>query len=76
LLANNKILIRDNLAKKRKKMDDQSCLFCTENESVKHLFCECFIAHAMWAIIYEIIALPAGADFESIAKFWLRDKNF
>jgi hypothetical protein len=32
LLANNKILIRDNLAK-RKEIDDKLCLFCSENES-------------------------------------------
>jgi hypothetical protein len=37
LLANNKILTRTNLAK-RKKMDDMSCLFCNEQEDVGHLF--------------------------------------
>jgi hypothetical protein len=37
LLANNKILTRDNLAK-RKQIDDKACLLCNEFESVGHLF--------------------------------------
>jgi hypothetical protein len=37
LLANNKILTRDNLAK-RGEVDDGSCLYCMESESVDHLF--------------------------------------
>jgi hypothetical protein len=43
LLAKNKVLTRDNLAK-RKKLDDLSCLFCTESESVSHLFFDCCVA--------------------------------
>jgi hypothetical protein len=37
LLANNKTLTRVNLAKRRK-VEDGSCLFCNEAESVAHLF--------------------------------------
>jgi hypothetical protein len=37
LLTNNKVLTRDNLAK-RKNVDDMRCFFCDEPESVKHLF--------------------------------------
>jgi hypothetical protein len=37
LLANNKTLTRENLAKRRA-VDDGTCLFCNEQESVKHLF--------------------------------------
>jgi hypothetical protein len=37
LLANNKTLTRDNLAKRRE-VEDGSCLFCIEQESTKHLF--------------------------------------
>jgi hypothetical protein len=43
LLAKNKVLTRDNLAK-RKRLDDLSCLFCTESESVSHLFFDCCVA--------------------------------
>jgi hypothetical protein len=37
LLANNKTLTRDNLAKRRS-VDDKTSLFCREDETVGHLF--------------------------------------
>jgi hypothetical protein len=37
LLANNKVLTRDNRAK-RNNVDDKTRLFCSENESTMHLF--------------------------------------
>jgi hypothetical protein len=37
LVSQNKILTRDNIAKHRE-LGDVSCLFCTEDESVHHLF--------------------------------------
>jgi hypothetical protein len=37
LLTNNKIHTRDNLAK-RKHVEDLTCLFCSEVESVHHVF--------------------------------------
>jgi hypothetical protein len=37
LLSKNKLLTRDNL-EKRRQLNDMSCLFCSENESVHHLF--------------------------------------
>jgi hypothetical protein len=47
LLANNKLLSRDNLAK-RQHVPDPSCMFCYEEESVTHLFFECVVAKEMW----------------------------
>jgi hypothetical protein len=46
LLANNKVLTRENLAK-RKHMDDLSCLFYCEKETVSHLFFECCVARLL-----------------------------
>jgi hypothetical protein len=43
LLANNKILTRDNLAKRRH-VEDMSCLFYTEPELANHLFFKCCVA--------------------------------
>ena len=37
LLSKNKLLTRDNLAK-RKSISDATCLLCAENESITHLF--------------------------------------
>jgi hypothetical protein len=43
LLSKNRLLTRDNLCKRRK-VDDSTCLFCAEQESIQHLFFECVIA--------------------------------
>ena len=53
LLSKNKILTRTNLAK-RKKLDDLSCLFCSETESVHHLFFDCCVAKCMWSVLADI----------------------
>jgi hypothetical protein len=75
LLANNKTLTRDNLAKRRN-VDDKSCLFCSEPESVLHLFHECYVPKAVWSCCYEVTDIELGGDFESVAKFWLSVKKF
>jgi hypothetical protein len=53
LLANNKILSRDNLAKRRK-FENMLSLFCDENETANHLFFEYCVAHSIWEAICEI----------------------
>jgi hypothetical protein len=75
LMANNKTLTRDNLAIRRE-VNDKTCLFCSENESVKHLFYECCVARNLWGVVAEIIELPLVRDFESMAKWWIRGKKY
>jgi hypothetical protein len=75
LLANNKMLTRDNLAK-RKHVEDKTCLFCSEPESVSHLFFECCIAQLLWKIVSEISSIPMIKDFESLGLIWIRGKKF
>jgi hypothetical protein len=75
LLANNKTLTRDNLAKRRQ-VDDPTCVFCCELETVKHLFFECCVAQALWLELSEVLGLEVGNDFESLAKMWLSEKCF
>jgi hypothetical protein len=75
LLTKNKVLTRDNLAK-RKKLDDMSCLFCTESESVSHLFFYCCVARVVWEHISEVCGKNLGTDFESVANMWLHDNKF
>jgi hypothetical protein len=74
LLLNNKVLTRDNLAK-RKKNDDLICLFCSDLKSVKHLFFECCVVSSIWDTVSEMLGFRVGVDFESIAKLWLMDKK-
>jgi hypothetical protein len=75
LAANNKVLTRDNLAK-RKTVDDALCMFCLETESVHHLFFGCCIAKLMWSHLPDMSNRIIGADFESVAGLWLCEKKF
>jgi hypothetical protein len=74
LLSNNKVLTRDNLAK-RKQLDDNTCLFCKEAESTNHIFSECCVARLMWDLVAEITGLPRVNDFISLGKCWVMGKN-
>jgi hypothetical protein len=73
LLANNKTLTRDNLTNRRK-VEDMSCVFCSEPETVAHLFFDCCVARAFWEIISAVIGRQVGSDFESVAQLWLSEK--
>ena len=74
MLANNKLLTRDNLHKRRP-VDDKTCLFCTELETVDHLFFGCFVATQIWSTISDIFGVPIGADFESVARWWISNNR-
>jgi hypothetical protein len=54
LFSKNKLLTRDNLGIRRK-LDNVSCLFCMEAESIHHLFFECVVAKQLWAFMYEVL---------------------
>lgn len=70
LLSHNELLTRDNLSK-RKKLDDVSCIFCAEQESISHLFFECCVAANAWEVCSEILLAPVGSNFESVAWWWI-----
>jgi hypothetical protein len=74
LLCNNKVLTRDNLAKRRK-VDNMNCLFCNEQETVSHLFFDCCVVKVFWKQIVEVCGKSLGTDFQSVAKWWLHDKK-
>jgi hypothetical protein len=70
LLANNKTLTRDNWAKRRT-VEDDSCLFCADKESIQHLFFNCCVAKCMRQVCSDISRRQLGSDFESV----LHNKN-
>ena len=74
LLSQNKLMTRDNL-NKRKLNKPECCTFCTEDESIEHLFFQCIVAKHVWHFVSEFFSLPLGADFISIAKFWLANQK-
>jgi hypothetical protein len=75
LVANNKFLTRDNLAK-RKSLDDLSCLFYCENETASHLFFYCCVAKYMWMIVSEFLGIVVGDNLEFVAKLWVMGSKF
>jgi hypothetical protein len=75
LLLKNKLLTRDNLGKGRE-VEDKTCLFCEEHESVHHLFYECVVAKQAWDVVSEVVGFQIGSDFESMAKCWLCNTKF
>jgi hypothetical protein len=48
------LLTRENLSLRRK-VEDQSCLFSSEAESVNHLFSECVVARQLWNFTSEVL---------------------
>jgi hypothetical protein len=75
LLSKDKILTWDNLGRRRK-VDNPSCLFCGEDESVVHSFFDCVVAKRAWEMISVVFGIETGRDYESIAKMWLCNKFF
>ena len=77
LLSNNKILTRMNLDK-RKNIEDKSCLFFSEQETICHLFFNCCVAKVLWAHlpdIVDIFHINPGTDYESVARWWVSNKK-
>jgi len=74
LLSHNRLLTRDNLAK-RQEIRDRSCIFCAEHESICHLFFDCCIGTNTWKVVSEFLGTDVGSDFESVARFWLAHKR-
>jgi hypothetical protein len=73
LVSKNKLLTRDNL-EKRRKVEDTSCLFFAEKESVFHLLFECVVAKR--ELVSDVVEYKLGCDYESIAKLWLCNTKF
>jgi len=74
LVSKNKVLTRDNLGK-RKKVEDATCLFCCQAESVQHLFFDCVVATQLWKILSLILNVNLGGSLDEIGKYWLSNKK-
>jgi hypothetical protein len=68
------VLTRDYLAKRRE-VHDPSCLFCTEHESIPHVFFQCCIANNIWRLVSRMLSLELGNDFESVARLRVANKK-
>lgn len=54
LMANNALLTKDNLIK-RKWKGDSHCAFCDQAENINHLFFTCAVARAIWIVVAQYI---------------------
>ena len=69
-------MTRDNLGK-RKHVEDVTCLFCFEPESIIHLFFfSVCVSRVVWKEVSEIVDLHLGGNFESTARWWISKKKF
>jgi hypothetical protein len=61
---------------KRREVNDGSCLYCRESESVDHLFLKCFVACFIWEVVADIMGVEVIRDFESLAKWWIKGEKY
>jgi hypothetical protein len=61
---------------RRKNLDDPTCLFCSEKESIHHLFFSYVVSNRAWEVVSQVIGVQTGWDFESVAQLWLCNKKF
>lgn len=67
-------MTRDNL-KKRHIKKPEGCAYCSEKESIHHLFFECVVSQALWNTVAQYFDKPLGQSYESIASFCIANKN-
>lgn len=75
LVIKNRALTRDNLAKRRK-VEDQNCLFCLEKESIHHVFFDCVVDKQCWCIMSDILGCSVGENMTNVGKYWLSNKKY
>jgi hypothetical protein len=74
LVSHNKILTRDNLAK-RQHVNDPSCLFCGEIETMEHLCFSCDVTRLIWRNVSDIVKTNVGISYENVARLWISNKK-
>ena len=68
------MLSRDNLGIRRK-VEDTTCLFCCETESIQHLFFGCAVATQLWKVLSSILNIKLGGSFDEVGKYWLSNRK-
>jgi hypothetical protein len=74
LSHDNKLMTRDNL-EKRRLGKPIACEFCSEQETIFHLFFDCIVTKRIWSYVSNFLNLQLGSDFESVSKFCLANKE-
>jgi hypothetical protein len=69
-LGRGVILTKDNLARRNWK-GNKLCVFCSNSETIGHLFFECHYARFIWRALLTAFGLPIPRDMEHVAGNWL-----
>ena len=67
-------MTRDNLLK-RGIDKTRGCLFCSDQETIDHLFFGCVVAKSIWGEVSSFFSTDLGSSYLSIAKFWPANKK-
>jgi hypothetical protein len=68
-LCRGAIFTKDNLAKRQWK-GSLTCRFCNRNESIHHLFFNCYMAKSIWRIIYFALKIEMPVSINHIIGSW------
>jgi hypothetical protein len=44
----------------------EHCCFCSEKESIVHLFFECVVSKVIWGFVKELLGLNIGSDISQL----------
>jgi hypothetical protein len=69
------ILTKDDLIKQNWH-GSKTCVFCPQDEIIKHLFFQCNFARSIWSVIQEASGLHPPTSITNIFGNWLHDINY
>ena len=53
----------------------EGCVFCSELESVDHLFFKCIVAKLIWKDISKFLGFAIGDDLSSVIHYWVANSR-
>ena len=53
----------------------ENCIFCSEKESIDHLFFNCIVAKQIWNVVSAFFETEIGTNYNSVARFWVSNKK-
>jgi hypothetical protein len=74
-LCRGVILTKDNLIK-RNWHGNKTCVFCSQDETIKHLFFHCNFARSIWSVIQAAFGLYTPTIITNIFRNWLHGIDY
>ena len=73
-LGRGVILTKENLAK-RGWTGSMKCCFCNQNETIQHIFFDCYLIRNIWRIIYFAFNIERPININHIIENWATNKG-